>query len=57
MIALALSVSLLVVLGNLALVARFVLRWERRGGWQPGGTHPPAAAQQPTDARRGALGT
>ncbi|HST46307.1 hypothetical protein [Jatrophihabitans sp.] len=52
MIALAVVVSLLVVFGNLALVAMFVLRWERRGQ-QPADDRSPAADRRPAGARSG----
>jgi hypothetical protein len=55
-IALALSVSLLVVLGNLAVVAMFVLRWDRRGDRQAAGGRD-TAAQRAAEARSGVTST
>lgn len=49
MIGLLVVAGLLVVLADLALVSMFILRWERRA------EQPATAADQPADARAGAV--
>jgi hypothetical protein len=43
---LALALSLLIVVANVAVVAIFVLRWERRAGQPAADRHDRALAQQ-----------